>query len=438
MAQYDLTKALSPFLDPHMILPLLEHVQQKNVFPENDIIKSRMDLLSSTNMVDFAMDNYKALNPGAEVPKEMVEKRGKVVSQLKRLQAECEPLVRVLDNVELVKQLRTEKLFNMSYLQENFQITPAVVDSLYSYAKFQFDCGNYLSAADYLYHFRALSNNGDKNFMALWGKLAAEILMKNWETAMDDFNRLRENIDNRTFSSQTQLLNQRTWLIHWGLSVFFNHPNGRNVMIDFVFSEKYLNTVQTSCPHILRYLAAAVITTKRRRAMLKDLVKVIEQEAYHYQDPITDFLQCLYTHFDFDGAQQKLQQCTEVLKTDYFLAPMHDEFLDNARLLIFETYCRIHQCIDIGMLASKLNMSAAEAEVWIVNLIRNARLDAKINSEKNQVIMGTQYPSVYQQVIEKTKGLSFRSSVLANNIEKRQALGATFGRRLIDEETVAQ
>ena len=31
------------------------------------------------------------------------------------------------------------------------------------------------------------------------------------------------------------------------------------------------------CPHILRYLTTAVITNKRRKAVLKDLVKVIQQ-----------------------------------------------------------------------------------------------------------------------------------------------------------------
>lgn len=33
------------------------------------------------------------------------------------------------------------------------------------------------------------------------------------------------------------------------------------------------------------------------------------------------------------------------------------------------------------MLAEKLNMTPEEAEKWIVNLIRNARLDAKIDSK---------------------------------------------------------
>lgn len=78
----------------------------------------------------------------------------------------------------------------------------------------------------------------------------------------------------------------------------------------FVF--RYLNAIQTTCPHILRYLTTAVITNKRRRTVLKDLVKVIQQESYTYKDPITEFLECLYVNFDFDGAQQKLRECETV------------------------------------------------------------------------------------------------------------------------------
>ena len=37
------------------------------------------------------------------------------------------------------------------------------------------------------------------------------------------------------------------------------------------------------------------------------------------------------------------------------------------------------------------------------------------------VVMGTQAVSTYQQVIEKTKGLAFRSQMLVMNIEKKLA-----------------
>ena len=46
-------------------------------------------------------------------------------------------------------------------------------------------------------------------------------------------------------------------------------------------------------------------------------------------------------------------------------------------------------------MAQKLGMEPDAAERWIVNLIRNARLDAKIDSKTNQVMMTSQYPTVY-------------------------------------------
>ena len=93
----------------------------------------------------------------------------------------------------------------------------------------------------------------------------------------------------------------------------------------------------------------------------------------------------------------------------------------SARLSLFESYCRIHERIDLKVLAQKLGMENIAAEKWIVKMVSDAQLNAKIDAQSNHVILGTQPPDVYQQVIEKTKGLSFRSYVLAQNIEKRNA-----------------
>jgi len=213
-------------------------------------------------------------------------------------------------------------------------------------------------------------------------------------------------------------LQQRTWLLHWSLFLFFNHPKGKDMLIDTLFSERYLQAIQTNTPWLLRYLTTAVIINNRRRNELKNLLQVIQQEQYTYNDPITKFLECLYVHFDFEGAQQKLHECKLVLQSDYFLCNCADVFMENARLFIFETYCRIHHKIDIGMLAQKLAMGPEEAERWIVDLIRGAYLDAKIDSKENYVIMGSNFPSVYQQVIDKTKDLTIRSYQLAANIER--------------------
>jgi translation initiation factor 3 subunit E len=407
MAKYDLTRTIGQYLDRHLVFPLLEFLGSKQIYPEADLLKGKLELLSKTNMVDFAGDMYKRLYDVEKMPQEMIERREIVVGRLKQLQSECATILCLIDDQALVKQLKTEKLFTPQHLQEKYEVSQDSIDALYKFAKFQFECGNYSAAAEYLYHFRTLSTNQDKNFSALWGKFAAEILMQNWEAALEDMNKLKEIIDAKSFVSPLKQLQQRTWLIHWSLFVFFNHPNGRNGIVDLFFQERYLNAIQTNCPHILRYLTAAVITNKRRRNVLKDLVKVLQQESYTYRDPITEFLEDLYLNFDFEAAQVKLRLCEEVLVSDFFLVACRDEFMENARQCIFETYCRIHQKIDIGMLAEKLDMKQDAAERWIVNLIRNARLDAKIDSAANHIIMGSQHPSIYQQVIEKTKGLSF-------------------------------
>ena len=83
------------------------------------------------------------------------------------------------------------------------------------------------------------------------------------------------------------------------------------------------------------------------------------------------------------------------------------------------------------MLADKLAMQdKEEAELWIANLIRNAKLDAKIDSATGKVIMSTKSSSVYvldckgkqkdltilryEQVLEKIKSLHFQSNQLAS------------------------
>lgn len=91
--------------------------------------------------------------------------------------------------------------------------------------------------------YRTLATNSERVLSALWGKLAAEILMQQWETALDDLTKLKEIIDANTFAPILQQLQQRVWLMHWALFVFFEHENGRNAIIDLFFQDRC-----DSCP----------------------------------------------------------------------------------------------------------------------------------------------------------------------------------------------
>ena len=92
------------------------------------------------------------------------------------------------------------------------------------------------------------------------------------------------------------------------LTIGVHFFQGRDLIIEqFLYQKPYLNAIQTTCPWILRYLTTAVIINKnKRQSTMKELVKVIQEEAYTYRDPITSFIEDLCVKFDFDGAQQVL------------------------------------------------------------------------------------------------------------------------------------
>jgi len=407
-------------MDPHLIVLLLDFLSQKEIFAKEEVLAAKLNVLGKTALVDQQTEVYKSL--GKDPSEDHDTRSKKVTENLNSLESNCSTLLAwIKDNSEEIEKLKKEKKFSASVLESRHNIKPEEVQGLYKYAKAQYESGAYQSASDNLSHYLALQSKEEDSssevLSATWGKLAADILAKNWDAAKAGVTSLKELIDSGKFGKPIEQLQQRSWLLHWSLFVYFNEQSNSNEFVELCFQTNYLNAIQTTSPHLLRYLAFAVITNteNRRRSDVENLVDALGREQSNYQDPITNFLNSLLVDFDFDSAQEKVKACSEVLSQDYFLNDKQEAFVESARLFIFETYCRIHKCVDIQMLADKLAMQdKEEAELWIANLIRNAKLDAKIDSATGKVIMSTKSSSVYEQVLEKTKSLHFQSNQLAS------------------------
>lgn len=68
MAEHDLTKTIIPYLDRHLVFPLLAHLQELAFYPEEDVGKAQYELARGTNMIDFAAQLFEKLHPGEEPP----------------------------------------------------------------------------------------------------------------------------------------------------------------------------------------------------------------------------------------------------------------------------------------------------------------------------------------------------------------------------------
>ena len=80
MATWELTSKLGPFLDRHLVIPLLEFLTVKKIYDETDLLRGILELFSNTSMVDFIMDVHKTLYPDQEIPKNLYEKQHAKVS----------------------------------------------------------------------------------------------------------------------------------------------------------------------------------------------------------------------------------------------------------------------------------------------------------------------------------------------------------------------
>ena len=147
----------------------------------------------------------------------------------------------------------------------------------------------------------------------------------------------------------------------------------------------YLNALQVVAPHILRYLTVAVVTSRKRKNYLKEMVKIIKIEEYNYADPITELLMCLYVKYDFDGAQEKLRECHTVMTTDFFVSHLVDDFIENARQLVFEMFCRIHQKISITFVDEIFNQPTHSE-------LQNARVEAEHGRGPRGALAGESHP----------------------------------------------
>ena len=351
--------------------------------------------------------------------------------------------------------------------EPGLEITPESIAAYYKFAKFNFDCGDYDTSREMLGNYislfasppKAVKDEDDEEeesapkpsedekignpnmyyltsvdtslLQVLWGKLSSEILAEEWEEGAIALTAVRTAIESLASAnklSSLEALHQRTWLLHWSLFIFWNDASkGTENMVELFFSEKYLQAITTHAPHLLRYLTAAVLLCKRRaakkagnnssaegRKLLRDLIKVMQQ--CEYSDPIVEFVDKLSVQFDFEAAQAQLEKCEMVLTSDFFLCKQSEMFMEEARVFVFENYCRIHHKVDLKDVGEKLAMDSERAERWIVDIIRSAMLDAKIDSEEGCVVMGAGTVSVYEQVMDKTKDLTARSAGLTSNL----------------------
>ena len=158
----------------------------------NEILKER-DLLKS-KVFDLEISWEELFNPGGFRRRDSGARRRQghdgVDSRTRRQQQDS--------GVSPDQSQCNSNLIRRNFEHHKFQFTIDMVDTLFKYAKFSYECGNYTAASVCLYYYRNLIPQHDSNYLnALYGKLASEILL---QVDYSDFNFMLSHINTFRFT----------------------------------------------------------------------------------------------------------------------------------------------------------------------------------------------------------------------------------------------
>jgi translation initiation factor 3 subunit E len=167
--QYSLLPKLMPNLDRHLVYPLLNFSADEDADDQTvEQKKLLLELLQTTNMTDFVGQLHQDVHGLDKVSDEFTKKRDEVLQRRDQLEEATSKISGLLDDENVVTNLRSDKVQNLAYLKESHGVEVEMIDQLLEYGQFQYSCGVYPHAAELLYRFRVLVCPGSSMKQSYW------------------------------------------------------------------------------------------------------------------------------------------------------------------------------------------------------------------------------------------------------------------------------
>ncbi|ORC87035.1 putative eukaryotic translation initiation factor [Trypanosoma theileri] len=398
----EMLRCLVPHLDKHLVLGLLYFHDDQG-----------LDVADAIRAVQATT----ALTPEGEVSPAQERKIAKAAQRaqpaleefFEKNEAENSTYQFKLTGSE-IDALRSNRELSRDVL-EGKGITRDVMKAVMELAYLCYDAARYTDASELLSLCQCVVGYELDQSTLLWGKLVSDTCTCNWPSAIAVAEKLRRQQNADVFEedifrvSTVTTTTERVWLLHWVLFPFFKGGNQYsthllNFIFDFKTNSVYQSVVETVCPHYLRYICAAAILNKQRRSALRSAAAMVS-DIYEYSDPLTQLVHAIVNRQSFEDALALLPAVRTMALGDYFLTTHTTTLVENARRLIFARYMATHAVVSIPYVAQQLGTTAADAEVWLANLISETKQRAKIDSVAEQMVVGSQVRSVHQTVLDK-------------------------------------
>lgn len=110
--EYDLTQRMAPFMDIHLLFPILDFLSEQDIYPHKEILKVQMDLAGKTSMIKYELGFHDELHgikraeDDETLPERFEAKKAEIIAKNEDLSEACQPLLMIKDDAEKLTALK--------------------------------------------------------------------------------------------------------------------------------------------------------------------------------------------------------------------------------------------------------------------------------------------------------------------------------------------
>ena len=123
-ANSEISARILPHLDRHLALPVVQFLEEQGVYPKQELLQAKYELLQPTNMVHYVESILEELEgEHGKTKSDEVEKRAQQIIRMRdELKDKADKVIEIISNPQVAAALGQDKERNLATLREKYSV----------------------------------------------------------------------------------------------------------------------------------------------------------------------------------------------------------------------------------------------------------------------------------------------------------------------------
>lgn len=402
------------FIEPHLATKIVEFILKLNATQEIKTLNKNLSLKTK---------NFEKLKNENLIPEsDITSLKSKTDTEIKDFEEKLKGFLNLAENCEKQK---THDLSFFSLGKKIIEQTPPI--DIIQFSNLLFDVKDFSKASMILNSFSIFHENNTKTkskaiyalyllySIKLYTQDKPEEITATFEKIVKGVEQLKIIFDSQFKKTDfdgvdkeqvdfREILVYRGYLLHWAL---FLIKYDITLFLDTLFNENYYSLVELSFTYLIKYLIVFAIINSSRKYLkkIKETISKKKNFINNHKDCFIILLEEILIYFNSKNAKKYLDECKNMMKSDFFLYEYIDKFDKKVKEFMLENYLILNENVDIEEVKFILDENDENTMKVILDKIKYLYPNANIKDEKNKILYEVKDDDINEYYKIKTEDL---------------------------------